>query len=578
MKKFDTNDLTMSSLIISDEIIIEVPVNQRKYSWGLDQVEQYWEDIKKTKDKEDGRHYLGVISLITKEKLSIDLTKYELIDGQQRLITTLLFVAALRDISLSIGDAEIAEKIQKKYLCADTNRKLYPKLSACKIDTYTFDNIVNISLDELRDNLKSIDEHSKTLNKEKQIDLFNRTLKENEEEPISKKIIDAYKYFFKEISNELSITKDVDDKNVLLDMLDILSKIEIIEVISDNISNMFLYFDSLNNRGLHLNSMDIIRNNFFKVISEKFNDKIGEYGELWDTLVLKLDGFECGKFLKYYLMCEQAIICSAKDLPAKYDDLFKEIEEEAVMSKQVRKMMDYAQIYIKIFDKSSDIEYLNKINFLGQQACHSFIMDYFYYVKDSSRRDFILQQIEKMIFRRIICGSSTKQLDGIFREIIKNKKMDEISLSFNFNDKEIEKLIIKNTPDENQFNNAFKTREWGKDNITFYTLYKYEKYVNSDFDISLNKIKAEYEIILVSSDSKKFNSNLGNIILIENDILNNEEASNIHKNGTIISSLYEKTKIQSVQTLLKYKSNFSEYILNRYNDINSSVSYIWSWK
>lgn len=568
MRKFDTKDLTMSSLIISDEIIIEVPVNQRKYSWGNDQVETYWDDIMTTRDTQEVRHYLGVISLITKEKVSIDLTKYELIDGQQRLITTLLFIAALRDVSISITDGEMPRKIQKKYLSADTNRQLYPKLKTCKIDAYTFDNIVNVSLNELENDIKFVESLN---NEEKVINSFKRIIKENNEEPINKKMLDAYEFFIRKISSELR-DRYKDGKDLILDFLDILSKLEIIEVISDNISNMFLYFDSLNNRGLHLNSMDIIRNNFFKVISERFNDKIDYYGDLWDNLVLKLDGYDCGKFLKYYLMCEQAIICSAKDLPLKYDELFKKTVSNETMSEQIRKILDYAQIYIKIFDKCSDIKHIDKINFLGQQACHSFIMDYFYHVDDEERRVSILNLIERMIFRRIICTSSTKQLDGIFRDMIKTKKIDEESKKINYNDDKINKLIMKNTPDESQFVNAFNMREWSKDNTTIYVLYKYETHRNKSLNMLINNIKSDYYIEFISYENKKNSSLLKNIILIENDILNGEKFSFIDEINNM--ELLKKSRIQSVCDLYKNKDNLEEYVKTREDEIKEYIIHI----
>ncbi|MEI4366487.1 DUF262 domain-containing protein [Streptococcus suis] len=68
------------SKIFSD-VHYEVPIYQRNYAWGSDQIEQLIEDIMSTKDD----YFLG--NLIVNQK---DNNIYEVIDGQQRLTTLFL--------------------------------------------------------------------------------------------------------------------------------------------------------------------------------------------------------------------------------------------------------------------------------------------------------------------------------------------------------------------------------------------------------------------------------------------------------------------------------------------------------
>lgn len=68
------------SKIFSD-VHYEVPIYQRNYAWGSDQIEQLIEDIMSTKDD----YFLG--NLIVNQK---DNNVYEVIDGQQRLTTLFL--------------------------------------------------------------------------------------------------------------------------------------------------------------------------------------------------------------------------------------------------------------------------------------------------------------------------------------------------------------------------------------------------------------------------------------------------------------------------------------------------------
>lgn len=574
MKKFDTEDLTMKKLLCSDDTIFEIPVNQRNYSWiKKEQVEQYWEDIKKTISIKEARHYLGVISLVKKEEVDIDINKYEVIDGQQRLVTALIFLAALRDIFFACGNLDRAIKIQEAYLSTNTTRKTYSKLIPCKIDKYTFNYIVNLK-EESGNDIK-IENTGIKLDKNS-----FRTLPEQFEEPVNENIINAYIFFFQELLNNFLKYDSEKGNEYLLDVLDTIAKLEIIEVISDSISNMFLYFDSLNHRGLQLSQMDIIRNNFFKVISDKFHNQIDFFGELWDTLLIKLDDYDCVKFLKYYLMCHNVQVYSSKDLPNKFDELFKQIDTSTEMMTEIRRILDYAQIYVKLFDKNGDFEngYLSNIkaiNFLGQQACHSFLMDYYYNVTDLARRINIARYIENMTYRRIICGCSNKQLDGIFKSLIalRNKNND----IFEYDDKKIVNKINENTPSDDEFERIFKSRNWGKDNITYYTILSIENYLNSDKSkcISLNSVRKEFEIEYILGENydsklgdttelseendKKYVSDISNILIVENDI--SLKVRDLDYKEKISDENYGKSSLILVKDIM----NWSGDIINNLN-------------
>lgn len=452
-KKFSPEYLTMNDLFKRESIYC-IPINQRKYSWKKDQYEEYWNDIISVLDDVEKRHYLGVITLVKKEKVGIRPDEYEVIDGQQRLITTLVFIAALRDVYVKINDTEKAKKIHKTYLIFETARDSYESVKSSKIDDFTLKSLVNIDcgmIDEI-----DLD------------DINFRSVDIDPSEFVNSNMIEAYKFFCKNIL--AGFEKNNKDKEYLIEIEELLSKIEIITVVSDDISNIFLYFDSLNNRGLQLNQMDIIRNKFFNIIKKNYSDYMELFGECWDDLVTILDGYDCVKFLKYFYMCEENNIFSSKELPEKYEIMFNKIVTLENMKSMVNKMIQYAQIYVKLFSKEQrndkEYSYIRKINFLGQQACYSFAMDYFYYVQDVDRRVEILKNLLVMNYKRIICNSSTKQLDGIFKNLISKKNSDG-----QYNDTDIVKLILSNTPSDEALEKELKTRIWDKDNITLYTLY-----------------------------------------------------------------------------------------------------------
>lgn len=78
-----------------------IPPFQRAYAWGKSEIERYFSDITKlieseiSEDKDKREHFFGTL-VLKKETGSLS-NKEIIVDGQQRLTTTLLFLIALRD-------------------------------------------------------------------------------------------------------------------------------------------------------------------------------------------------------------------------------------------------------------------------------------------------------------------------------------------------------------------------------------------------------------------------------------------------------------------------------------------------
>jgi hypothetical protein len=91
-----------------------VPLYQRSYVWTReDQWEPLWEDIERQAEAcleaenhvARRSHFLGAIVLNVAKIVGSSVARSEIIDGQQRLTTLQLFLAALRDYAAEIGSA-----------------------------------------------------------------------------------------------------------------------------------------------------------------------------------------------------------------------------------------------------------------------------------------------------------------------------------------------------------------------------------------------------------------------------------------------------------------------------------------
>lgn len=104
-----------------------IPPFQRAYAWGKTEIERYFSDIKKIlqyKDKpKQLEHFFG--TLVVKSEINGFDNIYKIIDGQQRLTTTLIFLIALRD-NLTTDNNEINHINQTYLFTSNGNIKLTP--------------------------------------------------------------------------------------------------------------------------------------------------------------------------------------------------------------------------------------------------------------------------------------------------------------------------------------------------------------------------------------------------------------------------------------------------------------------
>jgi len=131
--------------ILKDGKFYIVPPFQRNYSWEMEQITDFWTDLMALYDTDD-EYFIGSMVVTPQDK-----TKIKILDGQQRLATVLLFLAALKDVlkqSNPEGAEDWAEDIQNIIFTRDTpSRVKNQKLELNKEDKeYFFNNDFTIFL------------------------------------------------------------------------------------------------------------------------------------------------------------------------------------------------------------------------------------------------------------------------------------------------------------------------------------------------------------------------------------------------------------------------------------------------
>lgn len=107
-----------------------VPPNQREYSWEAEHAVDLFQDIANSVQKGKPHYFLGTIVLSSRPDVP------EVVDGQQRLATTTILLAAIRDRLKTLGEDILCTSIENDFLYTvdRDNREIVPRLTLNTLD------------------------------------------------------------------------------------------------------------------------------------------------------------------------------------------------------------------------------------------------------------------------------------------------------------------------------------------------------------------------------------------------------------------------------------------------------------
>lgn len=241
----DPQKYQISQLLDSEsKVVFEVPKYQREYTWNNKNWEELFDDLMENSEG----YYLGSIICINTTKESINLPKYEVVDGQQRLITLSLFLAAL--YSTLTGKKKVDDVDVDKYELNDEQKadRLHLKRRL----------IVKNETSRIRV-IPQIQNH----NHDDYIGLLSEIKVVEDTYPMPKyagarKICKAFAYFKKRIAEVISTTED--EIKALFDIIDRINSAIMVMIVVTNHTDAYTLFESLNDRGMPLTAVELIKN------------------------------------------------------------------------------------------------------------------------------------------------------------------------------------------------------------------------------------------------------------------------------------------------------------------------------
>ena len=434
----------------------KIPVYQRAYSWEEKQWNTFLEDLEEA-TRSENCYFFGNISLEESENNTA-----EIIDGQQRITTIIIFIRALYNIlekkefnENQIKKQEVLSKLKEIYL----NPKA--KLKTVEYDDGYFENYI----------IKNNDSYS------------SQTFSQD-------RIKDAKEFFNKKL--ESKSTEEI------LKLFESLKKAQILSIAFNNKKDSILMFELQNNRGKELTKLEKLKSYLSYQIytyceKETCEEKLRKITKIFEDIyrLLKdikqnINFLDEDRILNYFNI-------------AKFDFNYRENDDEKNYKKELKKAKEPKDkvIWIEDYMEELKLAFIDMKNFgqlksdykdylldLDVWEVYPFIIKaYEFFREDKKNLEEIFKALEIIAFRDKLARTRadlSSRLNGALKKFKEKKDVENLTNSL----KEIcknqywsdKKLFGADDEDENSLRYIY--RENSK--IALYILMRYENYLRKD--------------------------------------------------------------------------------------------------
>lgn len=408
-----------------------IPVYQRNYDWKPEHCGRFFDDLVDVALTGRNEHFFGsIVSQTPREERVI-------IDGQQRITTLFLLLAALRhqlQSGVIVAEAkDLADDIELDYLIDKKNRRDQKlRLKLIKSDSEAFAAILDGKEEEF---------------------IMDSNVTQN------------YLYFLERIAN-MNITADA--------LYKALSVLCVIDIKLDPGDDAQLIFESLNSTGLGLTEADKIRNYVLMNLDQESQE---EYYEKYWNVIEKCTDYEVSEFIRYYLAAKEAKTPSTKKVYPAFREYVKknyskgpediDIEVSALLSD----MLNYAKHYKTIMHHDSSSRKINEqlrhIELFDATVTLPFLFNLMQYWTDELIGEDsmveVLKTLDSYLFRRWTSGVASNALNKIF-ETLHSDVLKGVETGAEYSDVLNYLLLSKSAssrfPTDDEFSDSIRKRDF----------------------------------------------------------------------------------------------------------------------
>lgn len=444
-----------------------VPLYQRKYQWDEERLNPFWEDVEAKasevlNDESKFEHYMGALILSPVDIGSgIGRTPIlQVVDGQQRLTTFQLFLAALREVARDHKLEDIIEHAEA-YLKNEpkSKEKSDPlaqfKLAPTPSDRDLFHDIIRLNYSEVSEKYKEL--------------YRGDWIPKNTSSPALRAYWLFYVWIYDfchfgpsdewveddeniedvdQVSDE--DTEEETDPALVEERLEallnaVLERLKLVVITLGENDDAQVIFETLNSKGKPLLAMDLVRNNVFHRAEKQKAEVEDLYKRLWDPLD---DAWwrepapnarpyrpRIDHFLGHVLAAETGETISMRELYAEYRDFavpkgrprFEDVEDE------LRLLESYAPLYETLEGRKSENP---SLHWFGEKMRAWQVTTVYPVALQIGRADITEHETQKIceflyayIARRALCGLTTKNLNKTFQGLSSDFKKKGVSVA-----------------------------------------------------------------------------------------------------------------------------------------------------
>jgi len=424
---------------------LKVPKYQRSYSWGKDQWEMFWSDL--TNLSRGDTHFLGSIVVIERETEIGELDVVSIVDGQQRLTTASILLNEMK-LQYQIQQKDnIVNKLNEYLWVSDQDGKEHPKITLGHYDNEEYQSLIGGDLPSENDS----------------------------------QIGNASEFFSKKLQH--LDTSEIDKLRKRL-----LEAMTVVRIECDDDESAFKLFETLNDRGLPLSAVDLMKNYLFKRTSREDSVDYDAVRESWEEIIeeIRSDLNQPRRFFIHYITsAPKPDIRSAITKTTLYGD-FKDIVDNIIKGESlsiedyindIQEMstlyMDIVNAEISKYDEEANEKInsiLKELDMLGSTQERALFLGLFRRFDSSTNIIRMLRLIESFIARSRLTDIVTgKDITELYAEICSDISDHDDEVTF------LSGRLLSEAPDEEIFVSSIQNGDFKLTNQTKYVLRKYEK-------------------------------------------------------------------------------------------------------
>lgn len=269
-----------------------VPHHQRDYSWTEDEIEQFCTDILEAMKAKQPEYFIGLMVFMPKS--SSELT---ILDGQQRLATTLIVLASIRSWLTARGNERDSHQIQNDYIAV---RELGRDDETPRLILNEHNNAYFV---------KFVVHESPSSVIEKELKILNRY-------DSSKRLLQAI-LFCRDKIEEITTADGITEKEAASRLFELVrylqDSVKVVRLTVSNETDAYTVFETLNDRGLDLTVLDLVKNYLFGEANT--TERLRDAQTYWNHMIATLANVPADDFLKVWWTSRYGRVQTAQLFP-----------------------------------------------------------------------------------------------------------------------------------------------------------------------------------------------------------------------------------------------------------------------